>query len=114
MIEDERQAFPEGALKGAGSKQYFHQGLMNKEKDLRFKRLFNKGRREANVLYDKPCAFTIYVLNLVDAVTSSPPKPTSTTLQQRFLSLARSKSHSSRSRLIHFIWTDVWVGTDLP
>jgi len=40
-------------------------------------------RREANVLYDKPCAFTIYVLNLVDAGTSSPPKPTSTTVQQR-------------------------------
>jgi hypothetical protein len=40
-------------------------------------------RREAIVLYDKPCTFTLYVLNLVDAGTSSPPKPTSTTVQQR-------------------------------
>lgn len=61
------KAGPEGALKGVRSNQYFHQGLMNKEKDL---------------------------------INGLPPtinnKHYCSTKERYFLSLARSKSHSSQ------------------
>ena len=82
-----RYAFPEGAMKGVRPNQYFHQnlGLMNKEKDL---------------------------------INGLPPtinnKHYCSTKERYFLSLARSKSHSSQYFRGCFIWTDVWVGTYLP